>query len=285
MKKLQRILLAVDFAPQSAVMAHRARLLAEASQAEIVALHAVRPFEMMTEGMDVPGAVVLDWYEAQKPVLEANLRKFCAEHLAGCKVRALLVEGDPATEIVRVAQEEVVDLVMMATHGLGAFRRFILGSVTAKVLHDSPTPVLTGAHLQEPASAVAFERIVVGIDLGPETADVLAAAKEVGAAKVLVVHALPTVGDGVQHSFDPSWEYALRAAVKVTAEEALAKAGLDAELLLETGSPAKLLHRAASEMGADLMVIGRHQDDTILGRLTTQAYAIVRESPCPVLSV
>ena len=37
--------------------------------------------------------------------------------------------------------------------------------------------------------------------------------------------------------------------------------------------------------GADLVVIGRHTDDSILGRLTTHAYAIVRESPCPVLSV
>ena len=286
MKKFQKIVLAVDFAPQSVAMAHRARMLAEANNAEIVAVHAVRPFEMMTEGMDVPGAVVLDWYEEQKPVLERQLQAFCEEHLAGCAFRALLVEGEPASEIVRLAAVENADLVMMATHGFGAFRRFILGSVAAKVLHDAEVPVLTAAHAQAPGPGrEAFRKIVVGVDLGPRTADVLAAAKEVGAAEVVVVHALPVVGNGVELSFDPSWEFALKAAVEVTLKEALEAAGLTAETVMEPGSPAKLVHRVAADWGADMVVIGRHTDDTILGRLTTHAYAIVRESPCPVLSV
>ncbi len=286
MKKFQKIVLAVDFAPQSVLMAHRARMLAEASNAEIVAVHAVRPFEMMTEGMDVPGAVVLDWYEAQKPLLESQLRAFCEEHLEGCAFRVVLVEGEPASEIVRLAVAEKADLVVMATHGFGAFRRFILGSVAAKVLHDAPVPVLTAAHAKEPGPGrEAFRKIVVGVDLGPRTADVLAAAKEMGAAEMVVVHALPVVGNGVDLSFDPSWEFALKAAVEVTLTEAMEAAGIQAKTVTEPGSPAKLVHRVAAEWGADLVVIGRHTDDTILGRLTTHAYAIVRESPCPVLSV
>ena len=73
--------------------------------------------------------------------------------------------------------------------------------------------------------------------------------------------------------------------MEVTLKEALEAAGLKAETVMESGSPAKLVHRVAAEWGADLVVIGRHTDDSILGRLTTHAYAIVRESPCPVLSV
>ncbi len=286
MKKFQKIVLAVDFAPQSVVMAHRARMLAKGSKAEIVAVHAVRPFQMMTEGMDVPGAVVLEWYEAQKPVLERQLQAFCEENLEGCAFRAVLVEGEPASEIVRLAVEEKADLVMMATHGFGAFRRFILGSVAAKVLHDAPVPVLTAAHAKEPdPGREAFRKVVVAVDLGPRTADVLAAAKEVGGAEMVVVHALPVVGNGIELSIDPSWEFALRASVEVTLKEAMAAAGIHAELVMEPGSPAALVHRVAAEWGADLVVIGRHTDNTILGRLTTHAYAIVRESPCPVLSV
>ena len=286
MKKFQKIVLAVDFAPQSVVMAHRACMLAKASNAEILAVHAVRPFEMMTEGMDVPGAAVLEWYEAQKPELERQLQAFCEVHLTGCSFRALLVEGEPASEIVNLAVAEKADLVMMATHGFGAFRRFILGSVAAKVLHDAPVPVLTAAHAKEPGPGrEAFRKVVVAVDLGPRTADVLAAAKEVGGAEMVVVHALPVVGNGIELSIDPSWEFALRASVEVTLTEAMAAAGIQAELVMEPGSPAALVHRVAAEWGADLVVIGRHTDDTILGRLTTHAYAIVRESPCPVLSV
>jgi nucleotide-binding universal stress UspA family protein len=286
MKQFTKILLAVDFAPQSILMAHQARAMAEANGAEILAVHAMRPFELMVEGMDVPGAVVLEWYEAQKPLLERQLTAFCQEHLGGCRYRTFLVEGDPAGEILKIAGAESADLVVLATHGFGVFRRLILGSVAAKVLHDSPLPVLTGAHLQEPrAGSGTFRKIVVGVDLAARTGEVLAAARELGAEEITVVHAMPVVADGVQPSMDPSWQMALQAAVTTTLQEAMEKAGLTAKTVIEAAGPAQLIHRVAAEQGADLVVIGRHSDHSLLGRLTAQAYSIVRESPCPVLSL
>ena len=286
MKKFTKILLAVDFAPQSILMAHQARAMAEASGAEILAVHAMRPFELMVEGMDVPGAVVLEWYEAQKPLLERQLTAFCQEHLGACRYRTFLVEGDPAGEILRIAHAESADLVVLATHGFGVFRRLILGSVAAKVLHDSPLPVLTGAHLQEPRpGSGTFRKIVVGVDLAARTGEVLAAARELGAEEITVVHAMPVVGDGVQPSMDPSWRMALQAAVTTTLQEAIEKEGLTARTVIEAAGPAQLIRRVAVEQGADLVVIGRHSDHSLLGRLTAQAYSIVRESPCPVLSL
>ncbi|MCA2968339.1 MAG: universal stress protein [Acidobacteriaceae bacterium] len=286
MKKFTKILLAVDFAPQSILMAHQVRAMAQASGAEIVAVHAMRPFELMVEGMDVPGAVVLEWYEAQKPLLERQLTAFCQEHLGACRYRTFLVEGDPAGEILRIAHAESADLVVLATHGFGVFRRLILGSVAAKVLHDSPLPVLTGAHLQEPRpGSGTFRKIVVGVDLAARTGEVLAAARELGAEEITVVHAMPVVGDGVQPSMDPSWRMALQAAVRTTLQEAIEKEGLTARTVIEAAGPAQLIRRVAVEQGADLVVIGRHSDHSLLGRLTAQAYSIVRESPCPVLSL
>jgi nucleotide-binding universal stress UspA family protein len=286
MKKFTKILLAVDLAPQSILMAHQARAMAEASGAEILAVHAMRPFELMVEGMDVPGAVVLEWYEAQKPLLERQLTAFCQEHLGACRYRTFLVEGDPAGEILRIAHAESADLVVLATHGFGVFRRLILGSVAAKVLHDSPLPVLTGAHLQEPRpGSGTFRKIVVGVDLAARTGEVLAAARELGAEEITVVHAMPVVGDGVQPSMDPSWRMALQAAVRTTLQEAIEKEGLTARTVIEAAGPAQLIRRVAVEQGADLVVIGRHSDHSLLGRLTAQAYSIVRESPCPVLSL
>ena len=286
MKKFTKILLAVDLAPQSILMAHQARAMAEASGAEILAVHAMRPFELMVEGMDVPGAVVLEWYEAQKPLLERQLTAFCQEHLGACRYRTFLVEGDPAGEILRIAHAESADLVVLATHGFGVFRRLILGSVAAKVLHDSPLPVLTGAHLQEPRpGSGTFRKIVVGVDLAARTGEVLAAARELGAEEITVVHAMPVVGDGVQPSMDPSWRMALQAAVTTTLQEAIEKEGLTARTVIEAAGPAQLIRRVAAEQGADLVVIGRHSDHSLLGRLTAQAYSIVRESPCPVLSL
>lgn len=59
------------------------------------------------------------------------------------KSRILLGHGDPASEIVRVAEEQKIDLIVIATFGKTGWRRFAYGSVTEKVVRLSPCPVLT----------------------------------------------------------------------------------------------------------------------------------------------
>jgi nucleotide-binding universal stress UspA family protein len=54
-----------------------------------------------------------------------------------------LAMGDPATEIVRVAKEEHVSLIVMGTHGRSGFTRLLLGSVAELVIRHANCPVLT----------------------------------------------------------------------------------------------------------------------------------------------
>src|SRR6266700_8075747 len=61
----------------------------------------------------------------------------------------MILEGAPSQVIADYAAKEKVDLIMMPTHGYGPFRRFLLGSVTAKALHDVDCPVWTSAHVAE----------------------------------------------------------------------------------------------------------------------------------------
>ena len=61
--------------------------------------------------------------------------------------------------------------------------------------------------------------------------------------------------------------------------------GFPAELLIEHGEPDKAVAEAATRLNAGLLIIGRGSDDSTIGRLRAQAYSIVRQSPCPVLSV
>ena len=65
----------------------------------------------------------------------------------GLRLRRVVYEGDPEAQIAAFAQAEDVQLIVMPTHGYGVFRRYLIGSVTAKVLHDVSCPVLTGAHI------------------------------------------------------------------------------------------------------------------------------------------
>ena len=58
-------------------------------------------------------------------------------------VEHLFQRGDPAPEIVRLAQEQDVDLIVMGTHGRGWLGRLLMGSVAEQVVRNAPCPVLT----------------------------------------------------------------------------------------------------------------------------------------------
>ena len=61
---------------------------------------------------------------------------------AGLKVRAVLLEGDSANEILEYATNNPVDLIAMGTHGRSGISRWAYGSVASKVLRGITTPLL-----------------------------------------------------------------------------------------------------------------------------------------------
>ena len=198
-------------------------------------------------------------------------------------VRITIVEGDAATEICRFADEQQIDLVVMPSHGHGPFRRFLLGSVTAKVLHDCKCPVWTGAHLEQALIAPPIEiRHVMGaVDFGSHTDAVLewssGMALAWGAALTLV-HVVPCLHDPVAQRI------ACDTARELLQERAL-NTGADAECIVQAGHVPPSVCNAAKALGADLAVIGRSHDAGGIGRIRSTAYEIIREAPCPVSGV
>lgn len=74
----------------------------------------------------------------------AALAQFAAEHLRPeQKVTLVVRSGNAADEIVRFAEDEAVDLVVMATHGRTGLQHMVMGSVAEKVVRFSGVPVLT----------------------------------------------------------------------------------------------------------------------------------------------
>lgn len=57
-------------------------------------------------------------------------------------LKIVSVTGEPASAILDVADQEYADLIVICTHGLGAAKRFLLGSVTDRVVHHADIPVL-----------------------------------------------------------------------------------------------------------------------------------------------
>ena len=195
-----------------------------------------------------------------------------------------------AGSIVELAHSEKAGLIVMPTHGYGRFRRFILGSVTAKVLHDADCPVLTGAHIEQatPLETVSFRSILCAIDFDAAGEKAFRWATELAAefqARLTLLHALPNIQFTEMNYYDESLPRLYREVAQQKSEELQRLMGTASEVILETGSVADVVRDAAMAKKSDLVVIGRHASAGLLGRLRTHAYAIVRESPCPVVSV
>ncbi len=148
MVPLSKILLPVDFSERCLGAARYAESLAAHFQAEIGLLHVVEPLRYDFGELEFAGSVANEVMRSRAALARQQLEAFLESELAGARVSRVLLEGDPARRIVEYAHEQQVGLIAMPTHGYGPFRRFILGSVTAKVLHDADCPVLTGVHLE-----------------------------------------------------------------------------------------------------------------------------------------
>jgi universal stress protein A len=73
-----------------------------------------------------------------------NLHDLIRDYLPeSLNAHALVGAGNATNEILRVAVEKNVDLIIMATHGSTGWREFVLGSVTDEVVRMAPCPVLT----------------------------------------------------------------------------------------------------------------------------------------------
>src|SRR5262249_13384840 len=141
----------------------------------------------------------------------ARLQSFLSDELAGIPVQREVREGDPAQTIVECAVEQGCDLILMPTHGYGALRRILAGSITAGVLRHAPCPVLTGPHLEHAPvpSGIRFEKILCALDLGPESEAVLGWASGFAQefrATLRIVHVIPETTWRVGGLyFDPDW--------------------------------------------------------------------------------
>jgi nucleotide-binding universal stress UspA family protein len=205
------------------------------------------------------------------------------------QVKRVVVSGDPARKVVEHAESEGSDLIMMPTHGYGPFRRFILGSVTAKVLHDAVCPVWTGVHLEQtpPVELSGIRSIVCAIDLDTKAENILRWSAKVAmeyGARLTIAHAVPSTDARPDKYFDTEFTSSLVHMTREDIANRLRSANVEATICVGSGDVAKFVHHAAASHKADLVLIGRSEPG-LLGRLRTHGYSIVRESPCPVLSV
>jgi nucleotide-binding universal stress UspA family protein len=287
MFKCENILFPVEFSQRDEAAATFVLSMAQRYSARVVLLHVLQPPPPIYAGMGAVYPEAFD-YEGATEDLRVDLNKFAEAQLPKVNVECVVEVGDPANAISQYACANGMDLIAMPTHGYGAFRRALLGSVTAKVLHDSKLPVWTAAHAPEPSHRAHPQprRILCAIDMKPESRRTLEVAiylaTDAGATLELVHVPAENVSlDAAEQRLQELLVEAARAEnvqIQETPRIAIRPEG-------EGGDVAEGIRDLALRNRADLVVIGRGAIRTGLGRLYAHSYDIIRESPCPVLSV
>ena len=300
MIEIRRILCPTDLSDVAPRAFDHALALARFHQAEIELAYVSEPL--------LPGPIAPASYPPWAildPAVRGRLRSALEDLAAparavGVPVGFGVYEGRVVPEILDRARAWPADMLVMGTHGRGGFERWVLGSVTEKVLRKAPCPVLTvpppagGLH---PSGAVLFRTIVCPVDFSEASLAALRhglkLAEESG-AEITVLHVLEWLVEDEPGARIAGFDVPeFRRYLEKDAREKLrrvvpgeARDWCRPREEVVGGRPWREILRVAEERQADLVVMGvrgRNPVDIVLFGST--AHHVVRGARCPVLVV
>ena len=289
--KISKIMVPVDFSGNSLLATRHAAILAKRFRAKmtLVHVHEITVFHPLNGalGYGTPSQ------ESIRNALIVNRRKeldaFAAEELAGLNVDREVHCGDIAQIIVERAQRENVDLIVMPTHGCGPTRRLLLGSITAKVLHDSDRVIWTTRPSSEsPRDPAQVRNVMCAVNFRCNDKQIVQWAAGFAAeygAHLTLVHAILATPLELPERYAFTWHAEAQMGADERLRCLLLEARVPAEVLVITGDPPTALGLAAKERSADVLVIGRSHATNMIGRLGSRTYGIICHSPCSVVTV
>src|SRR6185295_11770755 len=226
----------------------------------------------------------------------AKARESVLSSFPGWKVKAVGLAGSPSAELINKADEWKVDLVIVGSQGRSALGRFILGSVSKKVVTDSHHSVrVTRGRVKQ--SVDLPPKIMIGVDgspeaehavravgmrVWPEGTEVRIIAVDDGTSPARISSVLPTAAAMISSRNEKVSEEA-RMMVE-WAENELRAIGLRVSVAIEKGDPQRVLIEEARKWDADsIFVGGRKFSGTIERfRLGSVSTALVTKAHCSV---
>jgi nucleotide-binding universal stress UspA family protein len=275
---IQKILIPVDFSDTAMIAIEHAGFTAQLFKAELVLLHVVEKhwekFSIVAPEMRVNAPS--DFINAIEKRLEETAAAIRSKY--GVKSTCITADGNIFSEVVSVAKEHNVDMVVMGTHGTSGFVEFFVGSNTYKVVSEAECPVLS---VRSHSTKVGFKEIVLPIDDSAHSRQkvnhAIVMAKQF-ASRIHILGLADSDDQGELKKFefklDQIEEYLKKCDVSYTRKTIVG------------GNEAKNTYEYAKSVNADLIVIMTDQDETITGRLMgTYAQQVVNHSKIPVMSI
>jgi nucleotide-binding universal stress UspA family protein len=288
---IKEIVFPLDFSAGSVDACPYVAAITRRLKAKLTLLHVIESLP--------PGSSLLDRLcteddvelEQRKESADRALRAFQQQFIPDLAFDLCVLVGDPAQCIVVYGDKTEGRMIIMPTRGYGPFRQMLPGSVTAKVLHDSKCPVLTGAHLESAVHGTEvfkLQQIMAGVSLDWQMDDVLKKSAEIAAqlgATLTAFHAIRPGEEGFLPLIQPGLPPVSIQSIRNAMQDALYRTGVLARVCVSIGEASREVARAARAFNADLVVIGRGGAPELPGRLGSHGYPIVSRAPCPVLCV
>ncbi|QKT04168.1 universal stress protein [Ectothiorhodospiraceae bacterium 2226] len=287
MKQIERIVCPVDFSPASEAAAEYALQLAQRLKARVAFLHSLyaQLAGVYSETLDLD-----ELYRSVRREADAKLGALRARaEAAEVPAELAVVEGPVAPAVREFAQRWSADLVVMATHGRQGLRRWLLGSTAEGLLRSLPAPLLTMARPDKQHLNSRLEHVVVGVQFDPETDGpimeyALMLASKHG-ARLTLVHALEGLNIAARQDYTDILKEGLEARLWRLVPAELRELGT-VSVVVEEPLPAEALLRWGGREDVDLVVIGARRKGLVVRALMgATVEALVRQSPCPVVTV
>jgi nucleotide-binding universal stress UspA family protein len=288
MTLIANILFPVDFSPSCVAMAAYVKRAATLLRARVSMVHVV---DLVSHnGLELFVRSVPEISDEHMDIGRERLDSFLTGNFPVAECPRILVSGDAATQIAQVSTIGKFDLIIMPTHS-GMFRQMLLGSTTAKVLNDADCPVLTSRHAETvSARPLEHRELLCSIGLTSNSERILRYATQLAQemhGKLTVIHAVQQgepdrpIGLGLEEEVQSVEK---REALR-SMRELLRTVGSDAQVRFMAGRFMEAILEAAGQSDADVLIIGRDPRSGAHGRMRDLTYAIIRDSPFPVLSV
>ncbi len=294
---ISRVLCAVDLSELSIRALAYAGEVARWYRSDLTVLHVVPAFEPA----EVPPGRLFDPVQFLYPMTGEQVEEQLHRAMRAAGVNAdgtsvVAKSGDPSKVVVDQALAMKADLVVLATHGRSGWNRFVLGSVAETLLRTSPCPVFTvPPHAPEAPSRVAVGAILCAVDFSPAALDAVAFAVDVArraAASLTLLEVVEWLAEEeprtIAHFSVPEARAALmqdelRRVEALVAEQPPVGRGPVARVA--AGRAYREILQTASEIGADLIVMGAQGRGRPLEPLGSTTQHVVRGASCPVLTV
>jgi nucleotide-binding universal stress UspA family protein len=298
MVEFKNVLCAIDLSDASGRTLTYAAAVARGYTARLTVLHVAPTFDAIQVRAGALGdAIDIVQPMPREQVLDELRKTLAASKIAADAATLAAVAGEPVATIVDQALSIPADLLVMGTHGRSGFDRLLLGSVTEKVLHKAPCPILTvPPHAPKKAeNDGTFSRILCPMDFSPSALQAFGFAVDLArqsGGSVIALHAIEWLADDVsgharfnvedlrQHLIDD-------AHVRLRALIADQPGGTPSiEDVVVSGKAYREVLKTADTSAADLIVMGAQGRGgmglTLFGSTTQQ---VVRGATCPVLTV